>query len=291
MRQGASALSSTFEKMIAITGATGEVGGRVARLLEERGSPQRMVVRDPARAPRLSRAEIATIAGYHDVEGMEQALAGVTTLFLVSARESADRVDQHKQAVDAAVRAGVDRILYLSFIGAAPDATFTFARHHFETEGHIRSSGVDFTFSRQNLYMDLLPYLGGEEGIIRGPAGDGRVAPVLRDDVAEAIVTMLLTAGHEGATYNLTGPRALTLGEIAQLLSRSGDKAVRYENETLEQAKASRAKYGAPDWEVEGWITTYTAIAAGEMDAVTEDVERLIGRSPVSVEEFLTTFS
>ena len=274
--------------MIGTTGATGEVGGRIARLLAARGKPQRLIVRDPTKAPELSSAEVVSFGGYDDSDGMKRSFAGVSTLFLVSGREAPDRTEQHKRAVDAAVAAGVERIVYLSFVGAAPDATFTFARHHYETEQHIRSSGVTFTFSRQNLYMDILPFLGGEEGIIRGPAGNGRVAPVLRDDVAEAIVTMLTQPGHDGATYTLTGPIALTLAEVAEQLSRATGKAVRYENETLDEAKASRAKYGAPDWEVEGWITTYLAIAAGEMDIVTDDVKSLIGRLPVSVEEFLS---
>jgi len=141
---------------------------------------------------------------------MRTTCTGVTTLLLVSAREAADRPEQHKIAVDAAVDAGVERIVYLSFIGAARDATFTFARDHFHTEQHIRASGVAWTFSRQNLYMDLLPLIAGQDGVIRGPAGDGRVAPVLRDDVADALRAIVTEAGHEGMTYALTGPDART---------------------------------------------------------------------------------
>ena len=220
---------------------------------------------------------------------MRDAFEGLDTLFLCSAREAADRVEQHKIAVDAAVAAGVERIVYLSMIGAAADATFTFARHHFLTEQHIRASGVAFTFSRQNLYMDLLPLIAGPDSVIRGPGGHGRVVPVLRDDVADALLTMVTEVGHEGATYELSGPDALTLDDLAGELSRSLGRTVTYENETLEQARASRAGYRAPDWELEGWITTYTAIAAGEFDVLTDDVTRLTGHPPVSVHELLRT--
>lgn len=275
--------------MIGTTGATGEVGGRVAKLLSSRTVRQRLIVRDESRAPELPDTEVATFGGYDDVNGMKRACDGVTTLFLVSAREALDRVEQHKKAVDAGISAGVERIVYLSFINAAADATFTFARHHFETEEHIRSSGVAFTFSRQNLYMDILPFLAGEEGVIRGPAGAGRVAPVLRDDVAESIVSMLTGSDHEGVTYELTGPEALSLAQIAEELTKTTGRSVTYENETLDEARASRARYGAPEWEVEGWITTYTAIAAGEMDVVTDDVKRLTGHDPTSVREFLNS--
>ena len=273
--------------MIGVTGATGEVGGRLARQLSERGEEQRLIVRDAERAPNLPGVEVVTFGGYDDTPGMRASCTGVTTLFLVSARESEDRVTQHKSAVDAAGAAGVERIVYVSFIGAAPDATFTFARDHFATEEYVRASGISFTFSRQNLYMDILPYLGGEEGVIRGPAGTGRVAPVHRDDVADALAVMMTGSDHVGATYELTGSEALTLTQVAELLTRASHRVVRYEDETLEEAKASRAKYNAPAWEVEGWISTYTAIAAGEMDAVTDDVKQLTGRDPVQVTEFL----
>jgi uncharacterized protein YbjT (DUF2867 family) len=191
--------------------------------------------------------------------------------------------------VDAAIAAGVARIVYLSFVGAARDATFTFARDHFLTEEHIRSSGIDFTFSRQNLYMDLLPLIAGSDDVIRGPAGKGRVAPVLRDDVADALAVLVTEDRHAGYTYTLTGPDTLTLGDIADELSSTLGRPVRFEDETLEQAHASRAAYGAPAWEVEGWITTYTAIAADELDTITHDIEQLTGHPPVGVRQYLST--
>ncbi|MDQ4038830.1 MAG: SDR family oxidoreductase [Actinomycetota bacterium] len=274
--------------MIGVTGATGEVGGRVARRLARAGFAQRLIVRDMSRAPVLPGAESMEFAGYADADGMRKACAGISTLFLASARESEDRVEQHKLAIDAARSAGVERIVYLSIIGAAPDATFTFARDHFHTEQHIRTSELDFTFSRQNLYMDLLPLLGGEDGVIRGPADDGRLAPVLRDDVADALLTMLTQPGHGMATYELTGPAAFTLTEVAAEVSRFSDRPVRFHNETIEEARKSRAAYGAPTWELAGWISTYTAIAAGEYDVVTDHVQRLTGHRPVSVREFLS---
>jgi len=228
-----------------------------------------------------------SLAATTTLAGMREGFEGVSTLVLSSAREAEDRLDHHKLAVDAAVAAGVKRIVYLSFIGAGAEATFTFARDHFYTEQHIRASGLQFTFSRQNLYMDLLPLIAGEDGVIRGSAGDGRVAPVLRDDVADALRVMVTGSGHEGATYELNGPQALTLAEAAAELTSFGARPVTYHDETLKEAYASRASYGAPGWEVEGWITTYMAIAAGELDVVSDDVARLTGHEPVSVREFL----
>lgn len=241
--------------MIAVTGANGQIGGRVAAALPE--------------ARRLTRQD----AEYLDTPRMRQALRGVETLFLVSGRESKHRVAEHCSAVDAAVGAGVRRIVYLSFVGAAPDCTFTFGRDHWHTEQHIRGSGLGWTFLRDNLYQEMLPMLAGPDGVIRGPAGDGRVAAVSYDDITACAVEAL-RGDHDGRTYDLTGPEALTLHEVAARLG------VGYEPETVEEAYASRAHYNAPAFEVAGWVSSYEAIAAGDLAAVSGDVERLTGRPP-----------
>jgi NAD(P)H dehydrogenase (quinone) len=275
------------DELIAVTGASGVVGGRIARLLSERGTPSRLVVRDQARAPQLPHAEVRVASAYGAGAEMRAALAGVTTLFLLPAHESADRVEEHRTAVDAAVAAGVRRIVYLSFVGAAPDATFTLVRDHWATEEHIRRADVAFRFARMSLYLDFIPAMVGVDGTISGPAGDGRAGVVTRADVADVAVALLTGDGHDGQTYDVTGPEALTLGEVAALLAVLQGKPIRYRDETLEQARASRAPYGAPDWQVEAWISTYTAIAAGELATVSDAVERLAGHPATSLAEYV----
>jgi uncharacterized protein YbjT (DUF2867 family) len=284
---GRAKLERVRTDLIAVTGATGQLGGRVAQRLATTGVPQRLVVRDPARAPRLPGAEVA-VAGYHDFDAMREALAGVGTLLLVSAGEDANRVALHLRAVDAAVAAGVSRIVYASFLAAAPDATFTFARDHWHTEQHIRATGVPYTFLRSSLYLDMFPLFTGADGVIRGPAGDGRVAAVARDDIADVATAVLLDAGHDGRRYNVTGPAAFTLAQAARELSRATGRPVSYHPETLDEAYASRAQYGAPAWEVAGWVTTYAAIATGELDVVSTSVATVAGHPPMSLAEFLS---
>jgi uncharacterized protein YbjT (DUF2867 family) len=193
-----------------------------------------------------------------------------------------DRVDRHRAFVDAAVAAGVRRLVYLSFCGAAPDATFTLARDHWATEEHLRASGLAYTVLRDNLYADFLPLLVGDDGVIRGPAGEGRAAVVAQDDIADAAAAILRDSlrepgRHDGRVYELTGPAAVTLHEVAAALSAATGRPVRYRPETVEEAYASRARYGAPDWQVDAWVSTYTAIANGDLAAVSPDVERLTG--------------
>lgn len=223
-------------------------------------------------------------ASFGDRAAVTSALRGVRTVLMVSASESPDRVAEHFAFIDSAATAGVEHVVYISFYGAAPDCTFTLGRDHYATEQHLVASGMATTFLRDNLYADFLPFMVGEDAIIRGPAGGGRVAVVAQDDIADAAVAVLLDpAAHTGATYSLTGPEALTLTDVAATLSRAQGRPVAYHPETIEEAYASRASYGAPDWQVDAWVSTYTAIAAGELAGVTDDVPRLTGHAATSL--------
>jgi uncharacterized protein YbjT (DUF2867 family) len=274
---------------LGITGSTGRLGGRIARRLADAGVPQRLLVRDPARAPQLPGSSVA-VAAYDDAAAVREALRGLSTVLMVSAAEHPDRVGQHRTFVDAAADAGVQHLVYVSFLGAAPDATFTLARDHWATEEHVYARGLQATFLRDSLYADFFPFLTGADGVIRGPAGDGRVAAVAQDDVADAAVAVLRDpAAHAGASYALTGPEALTLAEVAEVMTAVTGRAVRYAAETLEEAYASRASYGAPDWQVDAWVSTYTAIAAGELAAVSTAVPELTGHPARTLAEVLRT--
>lgn len=272
---------------LAITGATGRLGGRIARMIAAAGVPQRLLVRDPARAPELSGAS-AVRASFTDRDALRTGLAGVPTVLMVSASETSDRVSQHLAFVDAAVAAGVEHVVYISFYGAAPDCTFTLGRDHYATEQRLRASGVGFTFLRDNLYADFLPALIGPDDVIRGPAGDGRVAAVAQDDIAEAATTVLLDPGtHVGATYSLTGPESLSITEVAAILTANLGRPISYHAETVPEAYRSRESYAAPDWQLDAWVSSYTAVAAGELAGVTGDIEHLTGHSATSFAELL----
>jgi NAD(P)H dehydrogenase (quinone) len=272
---------------LAVTGSTGVVGGLVADLLAGQGVAQRLLVRDPGRAPALDGA-VTAVCDYGDAEAARAALEGVTTVFMVSASESADRIDQHRTFVDAAAAAGVGHVVYTSFAGAAADCTFTLGRDHFATEQHIRASGMRHTFLRDNFYLDILPLIVGEDGVIRGPAGRGRVAAVARADVARVAAAVLSDPGsHTGATYTLTGPEALSLEDVARTIRDVTGREVAYHDETVEEAYASRRRWDAPQWQYDAWVSTYTAIRAGEVEDVLDDVRALTGRRPTSLRELL----
>jgi NAD(P)H dehydrogenase (quinone) len=271
---------------IAVTGVTGQVGRRVATHLNDLGFPLVLLARDPSRLARNLQGEAREVPGYGSFKGMNTALGCVHTLFLVPAAETADRVQQHKTAIDAAVAAGVRRIVYLSFFGASEVATFTLARDHWHTEQFIRATGLDWTFLRMNLYMDFIPSMVQPDGAIRGPAGDGRLSAILREDVAEACAAAVASDAYAERTFNLTGKESFTMSEAAMMLTDT-TRSVRFENETDEQAWESRKVFGAADFEVRGWISSYQAIRDGSLAEVSQDMRALTGRDPSTLQEHL----
>ena len=194
---------------IAITGASGNIGGMVASHLNARGLPLILPLRNPAKAPDLPNTEARQFA-YGDFKLAKQALSGVDVLFMVSAAESPTREQEHLTLVQAASEAGAS--------------------------------------------------------VIAGIAAQNRA--------------------HDNRTYTLTGSESLSFADIAQTLTAITGTPYRYHNETVEEAFASRkAAYpDTPDWQIEAWVSTYTAIAKGELAAVSDDLPRLLGHAPIGFE-------
>ena len=199
-----------------------------------------------------------------------------------------DRVQEQTTAIDAALAVGVKRIVYLSFLSAAADATFLLARDHYHCEAHIKNSGVAFTFLRMSLYADLVPYFVPASGIIREAAGFGKIAWVARDDLADVAVAVLSGSGHDGQTYDVTGPEALTMTETAEQLTSLVGRPIRYEMITPPQARAAiiaewdterRAQQGVgfDQYEVEARLSHFVEIATGEVSQVSDIVPKLTG--------------
>ncbi|RLP77548.1 SDR family oxidoreductase [Mycetocola tolaasinivorans] len=279
---------SVSSSRLAVTGSSGALGGAVAAALAEAGYEQRLVVRSQGRAPRLPGTTVVTAAYGHTAQARD-ALRGTDVLFMVSAAESEDRVAEHVGFIDAAAEAGVSHIVYTSFLGAAEDATFTLARDHWATEQHLRASGVNYTILRDSFYLDALVGFADESGVIQGPAGSGRVSAVARADVARVATRILTDPGaHRGRTYDLTGPTALTLDDVAEAVTRHTGRPTRFEDQSIAEAEESRSHYGVPRWQLDAWVSTYTAIAAGEMATVSDAVLQITGEPATDIDSFLS---
>lgn len=271
---------------LAITGATGVVGSTAARHLAAAGQTARLIVRDAARTPDLPGFEIAAFA--HDGgPSLLSALSGIDTALMVSAHEDDRRLRLHQDFVDASVRCGVRQIVYLSYVGAAEDATDTYARDHGATESYLLDSGLDVTIVRSNLYAETLPEFVHEDQI-RAPAADGRIAAVARADVGAALGAVLLDPQtHVGQTYELSGPEALSFDDVATLLSPVLGVPLAYTPQTDEEARQQKQAFGAPAEVLDGWLSAYVAIRQGIHGQVTGDVRHLTGRAPTPAAEAL----
>ncbi|MDP9848789.1 NAD(P)H-binding protein [Streptosporangium lutulentum] len=275
--------------LVAVTGATGALGSRVAARLAQRGVPMALVARDPSRLPALVGAEHRGPAGYGDDAAMRGALEGVRTLFLVSGGLSPRRFEEHACAIDAAVACGVQYIVYVSLVGAAEHATFAHSHDHWQTEQYLAASPVRWTVLRPSIYASMLTARADEQGVIRGPAGDGRFAAVDHDDIAD-VAAEVLAPGPSGprdvdaAILEITGPEAVTMGEAAEQLTRATGRHYVYEPESVEDAIAWRSRTDDPH-EVERWISWFQAIAKGEFGSLTDVVPAFTGHRASTVAE------
>ena len=273
--------------MIGMTGVTGKLGSYVADLIDQIGIASIHLARRPERAKVYASAKIRKMV-YANTPEVVEALKGIDTLLMVSARENPERVKEHKDFLDAAKLAGVQHIIYTSFYGAGEKATFTLSRDHAQTEAYIKELGFTYTFLRDNFYLDFFIDIALENGEIRGPAGRGRVSAVARKDTSRVAAEILLNPKEwENQTLNLTGPEDLSMEEIVELLSKETGNAITYVDESVEEAYESRKKWPAQTWEYDAWVSTYTAIKAGEQAGVSTDVEKVLGRPAMNLIDVL----
>ena len=273
--------------MIGITGVTGQLGSYVADLVDKKGIASVHLARSPERAKVYASTEIRKMV-YANTPEVVEALKGIDTLLMVSARENPERVKEHKEFLDAAKLAGVQHIVYTSFYGADEKASFTLSRDHAQTEAYIKELGFTYTFLRDNFYLVFLIDIALENGEIRGPAGSGKVSAVARKDTSSVAAEILLHAKKwENQTLNLTGPEELSMEEIVALLSKETGKTITYVDESVEEAYESRKKWSAQTWEYDAWVSTYTAIKTEEQTGVSTDVEKVLGRPAMSLIDVL----
>lgn len=266
---------------IAITGATGHLGRLVIERLKAEVPAAGIVAlaRSPAKAADLGVA--VREADYAKPETLASALSGVDTLLLISSSEIGRRVVQHRNAIEAARKAGVGRIAYTSLLHA-DTSPLDLADEHRATEAELRGSGIPHTVLRNGWYTENhTGSIGGAlaGGAVIGSAGDGRISSAPRADYAEAAVAALTGEGHEGKTYELAGDDAHTLADLAAEISRQTGKTVPYKNLPEAEYAAALVGFGLPEGlakAIAGWD-----VAGASKGALFDDgrqLSRLIGR-------------
>lgn len=272
--------ATTSRNSIAITGATGQLGRLVVEQLKAQLPAERLValVRTPAKAADLGIA--AREADYTRPDTLAAALAGIDTLLLISSPEIGQRVAQHRNAIDAAQRAGVKRIVYTSVL-RADISPLSLAIEHKETESLVKASGLAWTFLRNGWYTEN--YTGSIAGALAGgafigSAGEGRISSAARADYAAAAVTVLTSPGHDGKTYELAGDSAYTLADLAAEISRQSGKAIPYKNLPEADYAAALKGFGLPEGFAQAIAGWDVAASQGALFDEGRQLSRLIGR-------------
>jgi uncharacterized protein YbjT (DUF2867 family) len=258
---------------ILVTGATGNVGRHLVRTLAASGTPVREFVRDRDRA---------------DGTSLERALTGVDRMFLACGNVPG-QVEFECAAIDAAAAAGVARLVKLSGPDASADSPLIFERWHGEIERHLAGSGLPAVLLRPRTYMtNLLAYAGSiaQTGMLFAPAGTAEISFVDPRDVAEAAAAALTGTGHDGRTYTLTGPEAITFERVAAALSAAADRPVTYVGVGDDQARQAMLAEGLPPMVVDAIVAIFASQRAGSMAGTTDTVRELTGRPPRPIADF-----
>lgn len=284
-----------MEKIL-ITGASGNYGYAVIEALIKKGTDKNAIfamVRDEAKAKFLTPLGVNIVIGdYNDYNSLINSFSGCDKLLLVSSGDLKLRSEQHKRVVKAAKNAGIKHIVYTSQLHTSDSRTSPIhfvVKSHLITEAAIMKSGISYTLLRNGLYMDMLPIFLGEKILENGiflPAGQGKIAFTLRNEMAEAAATILISEGHTDKIYDISGD-AISFTQIAELISVKSNKNITYLSPNLETFINTVIKAGMPK-EYAKMVGGFAAAAQqGELEGKNSILEKLLGRKPTTVSEYL----
>lgn len=283
--------------MILVTGATGNLGKATIDSLLNRGiaaTDITALVRDETKAADFkSKGVQVKLGDYENPESLKNAFQGVDKLLLVSSSSDISRrFEQHKKAINAAKETGVSHIIYTSFdMKDLQQSTIPEnVQYHAYTADYLKQIAVPYTLMDNTLYADLIPILSGKDILNNGisiPAGEGKTPFLPIAEMAETLAVVLTTPGHENKEYIIAAETAYSFAEIADLLSDITGKTVAYDQPEISSYITRLVQAGISEDDA-AYITRFTgAIANGEFDTNKSDVKYLLGRSPVSLKDFL----
>jgi uncharacterized protein YbjT (DUF2867 family) len=278
--------------MILVTGATGNNGSEIVKQLSAAGAPVRALVRNPAKAAAIKGPNVEIFEGdLGKPATLDAAMAGVERVLLCSGFSS-DEVDMQGNMVKAARRAGSPHMVKFSVIGADPTSPYRILSDHGQIEKQIEASGLPFTHLRPNSFMqNLLMFAGSiKQGSFALPAGEARMSTVDIRDIAAVAVQVLTGSGHEGKTYDITGPEALSYGDMARKLTAVLGRPIQYINLTPADFKSGMLQWGVPEWMADGMNELYASYT-GYQAAVTDVVARIGKKPPTTFDQFARDFA
>jgi len=272
---------------ILVTGATGTIGRDVVKYLSRKNAAVRAAVRDRTKAAQHLGREIELCEfDFVNETTFGRALAEVKAIFLLPPL-GPDQTQIVNRFVDAAKQAGVRHIVKLSAIDADRALPFAVGTCHAANDRHIRNSGVSFTLLRPNSFMqNFINYFPPRDGAIYLPWGNGRASFIDTRDIAEVAAQALTDESHANQTYTLTGPAALGIGEVANMLSEAVGRQFKYVDVLESAAREGMLQAGLPQWQVDALMELHAINKQSEWSAVTRDVENIVGRAPIDFPAF-----
>ena len=278
-----------------IMGASGRLGRKTLDLVLERVTDPGDVtalVRSPDKMAEYSAMGVhVRWADYDDPASLMESFVGIDRILLIpSLAMPVDRVRQYENAIAAARKAQAEHLLHFSFVSAAIDCPFAVTPFLLYAESAVITSGLRWTILRNSPYADpvveWVPEI-LEMGTVPYPTGDGRCSYVSRDDLARAGASALTTVGHVGKIYTLTGPEALSTGDLCRIIGNVTGRSVVDSRATDEDYLEACRKDGVPEHFAHLLLTMYHAIRRGFMEIVTNDIEALTGKPPERFEDYL----
>jgi uncharacterized protein YbjT (DUF2867 family) len=272
---------------VLVSGATGNTGRAVVAALAGRGVPVRAMVRKEADRGQVPAGVAVAVADFDDPESIAAALRGTARAYLVT--PSSERAEaQQKRFADLAVKAGVGHLVVLSQLAADEQSPVRFLRYHAAVERHVRDLGIGYTFLRPNLFFQGLLAVAGTiaaQGRFYAPIGEARVSAVDVRDIAAVAAAALTEPGHDGATYTLTGPAAITHADMAAALTGALGRDITF-TDVPPDAFAGGLQGILPPWQIDGLLEDYAHYRRGEAAAVSPAVADITGRPATSIGQF-----
>jgi uncharacterized protein YbjT (DUF2867 family) len=270
-----------------ITGATGDVGSKVVEQLLARGERPRIYVRDAEKARACFGDRVDIVVGdLADPRALKTALEGVDEFFLVNSGPQIPERDE--LAAKAAKAAGVRHLVKLSSLDVRQGLAI--GAWHERGEAAVRASGICFTFVQPTGFMsNLLAWAWSikSEGVVRSSTGDGRRAFIHSDDIAAVATEALTSPEHDGESLAITGPEAVTFAEVTERIGAAVGKPLAFQPISDEEARRRYAATGAPTEETEAHVALWRAIREGRLATVTDNVERILGRKPIGLDQWI----
>jgi uncharacterized protein YbjT (DUF2867 family) len=270
-----------------ITGATGDIGSKVVEQLLRRGERPRIYVRDAEKARVRFGDKVDVFVGdLADAATLETALEGVDEFFLVNSGPEIPARDE--TAAKAAKAAGVRHLVKFSSLDVKQGLAI--GAWHERGEAAVRASGICFTFVQPTGFMsNLLAWARSikSEGVVRSSTGDGRRAFIHSDDIAAVATEALSSRKYDGESLAITGPEAVTFAEVTEKIAAAIGKALVFQPISDEEARRRYAATGVPAEETEAHVALWRAIREGRLATVTDSVERILGRKPIGLDQWI----